>query len=131
MILDTFLIVAVYRSFAKGETRKGELQGGSVPVNHLFRDIQVDSAALIVRVTKRTVWHEKEVQRGESEGVCGGSGYGGANLLQMDGYSEPAIVAEPHTVQMDHVPIVQNTTGTIFLIVPNLWALNQAHCCSL
>ena len=116
----SFLIVAVHRSFTEREPCEGKLQGGGVSKDHLLWNVQVDGIAFVIHILQRAVWHEKEVQRSESEGVCGGNGYGGTNLLQMDGCGEPAIVAEPHTVQMDHVPIVQNTTGTIFLIVPNL-----------
>ena len=115
---DCLLIIAVRRRFAEEQSREGELHGGGVAINHLPRDVQEDAVALLVRVIQRSVRHEEEVLRSQPESVRGGGGDGGADLLQLDGGGEPTVVAEPHAVQMDVLPTVQNTSVAGFSIVP-------------
>ena len=116
---NQLLIVAVSRCFAEKQSRESELQGGGVTIDHLSGNVQEDTVPLFVRVVQRAVRHEEEVLRGQVERVRGGGGDGGADLLKLDGGSKPAVVAEPHAVQMNHFPIVQDTAGTDFFIVSN------------
>ena len=75
------LKIAVSRCFAEEQPRERELLRDAVPIDQLRRNVQEDAPAFLVRVVQRAVWHEEKVLRGQTEGVRGGGGHGGGDLV--------------------------------------------------
>ena len=114
---------------AERQPRERELLGGSVPIDHLPGYVQEDVAPFLIHIFQGTARHEEEVLRGQTERVCGRSGDDRTGLLKMDRCGKSTMTSISHTVNMNHIPIVQDTAGTVFPIVPNLRQENGGNCC--
>ena len=106
MFICFSLIVAVCRSFAVEQSRKGELPRSTVTKDQLPGDVQEDAVALLVRVVQRAVRHVKEVLRGQVKRVCGNSRDIQAVLLEPYGSGNRTVGAVTLAVDMCQFPFL-------------------------
>ena len=76
-----FLIIAVRRPVTEEQPRERELLRGGVAEDQLTRNVQEYSVVMLIRVVQRTVRHEEEILRGQSERVRGRGGDVSAGLV--------------------------------------------------
>ena len=112
------LIVTVYCSVAERQPRERELQGGSVPIDRLRRDVQEEVVPFLILIIQRAIRHKEEVPRGQTERVCGRGGDNGAGLRYGHSGGYGAFSSYTLTFNMIKLAINHYTTRTVVAIMP-------------
>ncbi len=121
IIASTFpSLVRVQLFFGDGQAGEGELEGGGVAPDQLRGDVEEDAVVVLVRVVERARRHVEEVLRGQPEGVHSRGHQVCADLLQLDRRRGRTVVALAHTVHVNHMPVVHNTSVTVSPVMPDV-----------
>ncbi len=113
-------IILIQRSRCDGQAGEGELEGGGVAVNQLRGDVEEDAVVVLVHIVERARRHVEEVFRGQPEGVHRRGHQVCADLLQLDRRRGRTVGALAHTVHVNHMPVVHNTSVTVFPVMPDV-----------
>lgn len=107
-----FLLIAIQRSFAEGESSEGELEGGGVAPDELCGDVQKGELR-IFRIMQRSRRHVEEVLRGEVKGVQRGYVPGIPDIVQGDSCDKLADVAMTLAILVDSFAEVHYTSRAV------------------